>query len=94
MRCSGTTGPSRAPIHWAAAGQWHHVEIAARYTDGGGFIKLWIDRNLVIDIAGDTNTGVVAPTSVTGFRLLWSNGTGNATFDGVLLWDEAGWLGR
>ena len=53
-------------------------------------LKLWVDRNLVVDVAGDTNTGATAPTSVTGFRLLWTNGAGNATFDDVLVWDEAG----
>ena len=66
-------------------GQWHHLGGVARYADGGGFLKLWVDRNLVVDVAGDTNTGATAPTSVTGFRLLWTNGAGNATFDDVLV---------
>ena len=70
-------------------GQWQHVELAARYADSGGFIKVWVDRVLVIDVAGDTQATGTAPTSVTGFRTLWTNGTGNASFDDILVWDEA-----
>jgi len=41
----GTQTQTNSSAGVLVLGQWHHIEIAARYTDSGGFIKVWVDRN-------------------------------------------------
>lgn len=86
---SATTG---SPPRTMILNQWHHIEYSAKYADAGGFIKVWVDRQLVIDISGDTLVGT-QPSSVTHFSLRNRVGVGNQLsmdYDDLVVWDEAG----
>lgn len=74
-------------------GNYVHVEYAAKFNTGvnGGYIKVWIGGNLVINFAG-TTTSVAAPTAygscrigktLSGLSSVWD-------FDDLICWDEQG----
>lgn len=70
-----------------------HLEYAAKFETGanGGYIKVWVGGNLVIDFAGTTISGSV-PTSYVNVRIgrtLTSAGQ-SWEFDDLICWDENG----
>lgn len=71
--------------------QWIHFEMAANYQDAGGFVKVWLDNNLVINItAADTIFFSGAPTLN---RIALKSETVFDTiirFDDLVVWDESG----
>jgi hypothetical protein len=76
-----------------STGTWYHIEVAAKLNTvaNGGYVKVWVNGNLVINVtASDTNTGTV-PTSYTGCVIgQGNNNSRDWKFDDVMLWDEDG----
>lgn len=74
-----------------ALGTYYHLEYAAKFNTAanGGYIKVWINGNLVIDFAGDTNSGTV-PSTFTAVRIGTSFGSGIVDLDDLICWDENG----
>lgn len=72
--------------------QYHHIEIAAKLNTNanGGYVKVWVDRVLVINFAGDSNTGTV-PTTLINAQMQTNSGNAIAlTTDDWVIWDESG----
>jgi len=73
----------------APVGEYRHIQYEARYAEaaGGGYIKLWVDKVLVIDFTGDTLTGT-QPTALAGWKFQ-SDNNGIQGFDDPVLWDDS-----
>lgn len=69
--------------------QHHHIEYAGKYADAGGFIKVWVDRILVIDFSGDTLTST-QPSTITQMQFQDLGATLAFLLDDPIIWDETG----
>lgn len=75
-----------------SAGVYTHLEYAAKLNTAanGGYIKVWINGNIVINFAGTTISGGV-PASFTDFSLgKDGNDATNHDWDDIVFWDENG----
>lgn len=68
------------------------VEYAAKWnTSGsGGFIKVWVDGNLVINFSGNAVSGTVPTTCTAAGPALWGNFSTGFRYDDLIIWDEVG----
>lgn len=70
---------------------YYNVEYAAKWNTAinGGYVKIWINGNLIINFSGATVSGT-APTTFTGISFLTSTSGQVNTYDDVIVWDETG----
>lgn len=82
-------GTSLGPAYSAIVNQWHHVEYAAKYDNTTGFVKVWVDRDLIIDFSGDTLAGT-QPSSLSSVTFVGGFNSYAVVFDDIVIWDESG----
>ena len=77
-----------SPANMIQAATYYHFEYSAKYNAVGGFIKVWINGNLVINFSGATSSNGT-PTTFNDLRF-WGDGSTNVDFDDLIVWDDSG----
>lgn len=80
-----------SPAGTVTTGTWYFIEYSAKWnTSGsGGFIKVWINGNIIIDFSGTTNSGTVPSTVTQVGPVIWAGGH-TINYDDFIFWDESG----